>query len=169
MSANAGVLYRRRLTEAIPYKGYINSDEFSQRLLLYYADRVAFEDVQYLYRANDGISVAFSTRIFSRTQTDKDLLEFVDYQFPYYVEKRTTIRRQYYRNLIYLVYDYLTHRRQLQPTDKQSVSHILRESHTYLRRDLRANKRYAPPPFTLRKTYAPTVQNLRLLIRKAAA
>lgn len=169
MSANAGVLYRRRLTEAIPYKGYINSDEFSQRLLLYYADRVAFEDVQYLYRANDGISVTFSTRIFSRTQTDKDILEFVDYHFPYNSEKRTKIRRQYYRNLVYLVYDFLTHHQQLQPTDKYSVSHILHESHTYLRRDLCANKQFAPPLFALREASVPAIQNLHLLVRKTAA
>lgn len=119
MSANAGVLYRKRLTEAIPYKGYINSDEFSQRLLLYYADRVAFEDVQYLYRANEGILETFSTRIYSCAQTYKDLLAFVDCHFPYNAQRRKKISRQYHRNLIRIVYEYMICHRQLQPADKR--------------------------------------------------
>ena len=148
-SANAGVLYRKKLTENIPYKGNINSDEFSQRLLLYYADKVAFEDVHYLYRANEGISETFSPRIFSRTMTDIDLVRFLDYCYPYQTEKKKLIRKQYLLNLIHLNGDYYTHTSSLREEEKSRIQHILRTSYKFLRADIGANRQNYPPLYRI--------------------
>ncbi|GEM_PF-2272692 len=167
-SANAGVLYRRSLTEGITYKGYVNSDEYSQRLLVYNADKVAFEDVKYLYRTNEGISEHFSARIFSRTLTDQDLMDFVDYHYPYNSGKRQVIRKQYFFNLVYLIDDFYSHKQLLTKAEQFEIKSILKYSHTMFRTKINANAVNTPPlqlfarlPYCLFKWFALLFVTLR--------
>ena len=133
-SANAGVLYRTTLTNKVQYGGYMNSDEFSQRQLAFYASKVAFEDVYYLYRANDGISVAISPRIFDRTLVDMQLEKFAYDNIPERKDKIKVITWQRLFNLIYLVADYQIHIDEFTLEEKKHIQEILTKSYKALNR-----------------------------------
>ena len=133
-SANNGVLYHRSLSKHVQYGGYMNSDEFSQRQLAFNAKNVAFEDVHYLYRANEGISVAISSRIFDRTLVDMQLEKFLQYNFPERKDKIKAITWQRLFNLIYLVADYQIHIDKFSEEEKKHIHEILTKSYSALNR-----------------------------------
>ena len=135
-SANAGVLYRKSLTADVVYGGLMNSDEFSQRLLTYCASKVAFEDVHYLYRANEGTSVAISSRIFDRTLVDMQLEEFVYQKFPNRKDKIKALTWQRLFNLIYLEADFVANKENFPVDEKVHTRHILQKSYDALKRIL---------------------------------
>ncbi len=133
-SANAGILYRNSLTRNVMYGGYMNSDEFSQRQLSYYADKVAFCDVKYLYRANEGTSDKVSVRIFDRTLVDMQLEQFLIDNFPERKDKIKALTWQRLFNLIYLVADYNLHNEEFTDEEKMHIEQILRTSYRALNR-----------------------------------
>ena len=133
-SANAGILYRHSITCNVMYGGYMNSDEFSQRQLTYQAARVAFCDVHYLYRANEGISDAISIRSFDRTLVDMQLEQFVYDNYPERKDKIKALTWQRLFNLIYLVADYKLHKDEFSDEEKKHIEQILRASYRALSR-----------------------------------
>lgn len=133
-SANAGILYKKALTDKVQYGGYMNSDEYSQRQLSFYAEKVAFCDTQYLYRANEGTSDAISVRIFDRTIVDMQLEQFLYDNYPARRDKISALTKQRFFNLIYLAGDFILHYNQFSNEEKKHVNEILRKSYKALHR-----------------------------------
>lgn len=133
-SANAGILYRESLTNKVLYGGYMNSDEYSQRQLSFFAEHVAFCDVHYLYRANVGTSDAISVRIFDRTLVDMQLEQFLYDNYPDRKDKIEVLTRQRFFNLIYLVADFKDHYKEFSNDEHKHVNAVLRKSFNALHR-----------------------------------
>ena len=73
-----GMLTKRELYEGVVRGGWLNSDEFTSRQLLFKASVVSFEDTHYLYRSNtDSTSRYFSIRMLGRTHVSKQIANFV--------------------------------------------------------------------------------------------
>ncbi|MDO5340860.1 MAG: glycosyltransferase family 2 protein [Bacteroidia bacterium] len=129
-----GALYRKSLTEGVLFGPYMNSDEFSQRLIEYNANKVAFCDVRYLYRSNDGTSTKVSVRMFDRTLVDMQLEQFVCDYFPERDDKVKALAWQRLFNLIYLTADYKIHRNEFTSEEREKALMILRQSYFALNR-----------------------------------
>lgn len=122
------MLYRRELANKVAFGPCMNSDEFSQRQILYNAQTVVFEDTHYLYRGNDGTSVTMSARFFDRTLVDRQLETFVKEFFSDRPDKINAIVSQRLFNLIYLTADYYKNQQILEPQDAQRIRKFLRSS-----------------------------------------
>lgn len=133
-SANNGVLYKKTIVKNVKYGQYMNSDEYSQRQLAFYADKVAFCDVHYLYRANEGTSEKISVRIFDRTLVDIQLEEFLEEKYPDRKDKIKAMTWQRLFNLIYLVADYKVHKDEFSDDEKKHIVKILTTSYKAIKR-----------------------------------
>lgn len=75
-----GMAFNKRLYQHVleenPYN-YAYSDEFSERLILYYAKTVAFSDAEYIYWQNStSITHKKSVKLYEILSVDKQLLDF---------------------------------------------------------------------------------------------
>jgi len=129
-----GALFKRSLIDGVLFGSYMNSDEYSQRMIEYNAQRVAFCDVRYLYRNNVGTSRNVSVRMFDRTLVDMQLEQFVYDQFPERDDKIKAIAWQRLFNLIYLTADYNIHREEFTAEERMKAKAILRQSYNAINR-----------------------------------
>lgn len=143
----AGALYRKCLTEGVYFGPYMNSDELSQRLIEYNAELVAFCDTHYFYRNNIGTSRQISARMFDRTLVDIELEQYVKKFFPDRIDKMKAIVWQRLFNLIYLVGDYVFHKREFTLVEQKAIRNILVKSYNSINRN--AVRQVAPRHFLM--------------------
>lgn len=78
-----GMFFRLRLTKGVQHGGYINSDEFAFRQILFNASHVAFSDAKYYYRNNnDSISRKPSARFWQNLKVNQEIEDFVWLHYP---------------------------------------------------------------------------------------
>jgi len=133
ISANV-MLYRRKLAKDEYFGPYMNSDEYSQRLIVYQAAKVVFSDAEYRYRNNIGTSRKVSVRMFDRTLVDMQLEQFVYENFPDRDDKIKALAWQRLFNLIYLTADYHIHKYEFSKDEQEKAQAILRRSYKALNR-----------------------------------
>jgi len=129
-----GALYKLSLIDNVFFGPYMNSDEYSQRLIEFNATRVAFCDVQYLYRNNIGTSLQVSVRMFDRTLVDIQLERFVYDFFPERKDKIIAMAWQRLFNLIYLTADFCINKDAFAKDEQEKAEYILKESYKALNR-----------------------------------
>lgn len=134
LSANNGVLKKRTLCDFVNYGEYMNSDEMSQRQLLFLSSRVAVSDAEYYYRSNEGTSLKISVRMFDRTIIDMQLEQFVYEKFPERKDKIKAVTWQRLFNLIYLTADFNIHKNEFSKMEQTKANDILCRSYKALNR-----------------------------------
>lgn len=134
ISANNGVFKKKILGKFINYGEYMNSDELSQRQLLFYSSKVAVSDAEYYYRSNEGTSLKISIRMFDRTFVDMQLERFVYDNFPENKNKILAVAWQRLFNLIYLTSDFNIHKSEFTKEEQNKALGILRKSFKSLNR-----------------------------------
>lgn len=151
LSANNGVFKKNVLDNFINYGEYMNSDELSQRQLLFCSSKVAVSDAEYYYRSNEGTSLKISVRMFDRTLVDMQLEQFVYDNFPERNDKILAIAWQRLFNLIYLTADYNIHKNEFTKDEQIKAKGILHRSYKAINR---ATAFKAAPIHTLMLTHS---------------
>lgn len=128
LSANCSVFKKKLLNSFVIYGKYMNSDELSQRQLLYYSNKVAVSDAEYYYRSNEGTSLKMSDRLFDRTMVDCELVDFVKDKFPNRKDKICLITRQHFFNLVHLIYDFEQNKHLFSKSSVDKIEQILQNS-----------------------------------------
>lgn len=156
LSANI-MLCRRSLIKLEYFGPYMNSDEFSQRLIVKNAYKVAFTDAVYRYRNNVGTSRKVSVRMFDRTLVDMQVEQFVYDNFPEREDKIRALAWQRLFNLIYLTADYNIHKKEFTPEEQKKAIGILRKSYNAINRK---TARQAAPIQSMLLTHSFTLFNI---------
>jgi len=137
-----GSLYKTQLIDGVLFGPYMNSDELSQRLTEYNAEKVSFCDVCYLYRNIIGTSREISVRMFDRTLVDIQIEQLVYDKFPDRDDKIKALAWQRLFNLIYLTADYNIHKSKFSKDEQVHAYSILQKSYKALNR--KTSKTVAP-------------------------
>ncbi|MCQ2336029.1 MAG: glycosyltransferase family 2 protein [Paludibacteraceae bacterium] len=129
-----GGLLKREFFLSSPPGPYINSDEINTRLRMLSANKVAFADAKYYYRANVGSSISISSKMFERTLVDMQLEQFVYDNFPEREDKINALAWQRLFNLIYLTADYNIHKSEFTKEEQEKAYKILLQSYKSMNR-----------------------------------
>jgi len=128
-------LFKSHLKEG----NYINSDELNSRILLYYARKVAFCDVNYNYRIVDSsITHKISTKLYERLFVDAQLEEFIAQKFNRDSSISQRIRKVRFDAILYWQQEYWETRRKYSKTERIKIFKIIKENYnTQDRRSLK--------------------------------
>lgn len=134
--AAGGMMYRGTLDEGV-YRGpYMCSDEFSSRLILYEAERVAFSDAIYTYRQNrQSTSRRLSSRIWGRVYVDRQLEDFVFDHFSGDEKLLRLAQKGAFFNLVYLTYLYYSSCKYIEAEERQGVKEALQTAYKSIKKE----------------------------------
>lgn len=101
----------------------MNADELMSRQLMVAAEKIAFCDASYHYRANpDSVSNRIDQSRFEILNTNVDLKKFVYENFPYESDERILINKQLFDDIVGLITFWGMYRDKLKSHDKKIMS-----------------------------------------------
>lgn len=138
-----GMLYRANLEKGVEHGLYINSDEFSSRLILYNAERVVFCNAQYLYRNHlTSTSRKLSPRLWGKLIVNHKIEDFV---FEHYEQdeniKRSIVKYVFFKQVTLTAAAWLDSNK-IDGESIQEIRELVRKAYPYLKIN-RVNK-YLP-------------------------
>ena len=120
-------MFKKSLWNNIINGGYINSDEFTSRQILYNANIVAFTNAMYYYRNNaNSISRAKSVNFYKNLHVQKQVEDFVFAHYPNDEDLQTKAVKYNFFNLIAWMSEAIINRKQYTKAERKLINNWLK-------------------------------------------